>query len=54
MATLISLIVLVLIIWLAFYIVDLIPIPAPFGNIIKVIIIIIAIVELLSYTNLLH
>ena len=53
MGILITLIVIILVVALAIYAVDLIPVPAPFGNIIKLLIVLVALVYILDRSGLL-
>lgn len=54
---LINLLVLILVgglvVWLLFYLIDLLPMPAPFGQVAKAVVILIAILVLLQRTGLL-
>lgn len=49
MATLISLLILVLVVVILFWLVDAVPLPAPVNMIVKAIIAIIAIIEIIHY-----
>jgi len=52
MSTLIALLILAVIVWFCFYIIDAIPVPTPFNWVIKAIIGILAIAKLLSLAGL--
>ncbi len=52
MSTLVVILILALVVWFVFWIVDAVPVPAPFGWVLKIIVAVLAIAKLLAIAGI--